>query len=185
MVTNADGDRTRHFPAIEKKHGLPVSHWLDLLAEMDGAKYPEQISCLREEHGFSQAHANAIVMYARGSSTSRRFANPKTYFASLPPVAARTARSIFSSVTAVHADMDLVIAWNQPMLRTERGYVIGLSASTNHLTINPFSDKALAACSSRLKGLRVNKKTFVVPLDWSVDADLLLRLVKVRLAELK
>lgn len=162
-----------------------MSFWLERLAELDDAKYPEQIAFLREGHGFSQTHANALVMYFRGSATSRRFANPEQYFASLPPVAARTVRLIFTTVTDVHPGLELVIAWNQPMLRAEHGYVLGVSASKNHLTVNPFSDKALAACSSWLKGLKVNKKTFIVPLDWSPDADLLLRLVTVRLAELK
>ena len=184
-MPTADGDRTHHFPAIERKHGRPASYWLERLAEMDGAKYPEQVAWLREEHGFSQAHANALVMYSRGSTSSRRFASPKEYFASLPPAAARTAKAIFSAITDAHPDLELVIAWNQPMLRTESGYVFGLSASSKHLTINPFSDKALAAGASRLKGLKVNKKTFIVPFDWAIDTDLLLRLVKVRLAELR
>jgi hypothetical protein len=58
-----DGDRSQFFPAIEKKHGLPVSHWLSELSELGEAKYPEQIAYLRENHGFSQAHANAVVMH--------------------------------------------------------------------------------------------------------------------------
>ena len=84
MPTN-DGDRSQFFPAIEKKHGLPVSHWLSELSELDEAKYPEQIAYLRENHGFSQAHANAVVMHFRGSTTSKRFSTPKQYFAQLDP----------------------------------------------------------------------------------------------------
>ena len=70
------GDRTRHFAAIERKHGLPASHWLGLLAELGEAKYPEQMALLQEGHGFSRDHANALVMYHRGSPSSRRFTRP-------------------------------------------------------------------------------------------------------------
>jgi len=62
----ASGDRSVHFPAIEKKHGAPITKWIKLLEKLGDAKYPEQIAFLREKHGFSQAHANALVMYVRG-----------------------------------------------------------------------------------------------------------------------
>lgn len=61
-MTDASGDRSKFFPAIEKKHGQPVSHFLSELGELTDAKYPEQIAYLRENHGFSQAHANAVVI---------------------------------------------------------------------------------------------------------------------------
>ena len=47
-----DGDRTKFFPAIERKHGGPISLWIDRLGELGAAKYPEQIAYLREDHGF-------------------------------------------------------------------------------------------------------------------------------------
>jgi uncharacterized protein YdhG (YjbR/CyaY superfamily) len=37
--------------------------------------------------------------------------------------------------------------------------------------------------SSKLSGYKVNKHTFVVPVDWKVDASLLRAMVKARLAE--
>ena len=54
-------DRESYFPAIEKKHGLPMSYWFDQMKEIGDKKYLEQIAYLRENHGFSQAHANALV----------------------------------------------------------------------------------------------------------------------------
>jgi hypothetical protein len=40
---------------------------------MKGRTYDEQMALLQGDHGFSRAHANAVVMYTRGSTTSRRF----------------------------------------------------------------------------------------------------------------
>ena len=36
------------------------------------------------------------------------------------------------------SDLDLVIAWNQPMLKQGKDYVFGLSASKAHLLIAPY-----------------------------------------------
>jgi uncharacterized protein YdhG (YjbR/CyaY superfamily) len=183
-MANDDGDRTRFFPAIVAKHGGPISIWLDRLAELGGTKYPEQIAYLRENHGFSQAHANALVMYVRNSPTSKRYATTDTYFTTLDPTAATTAKAIFAAVRETDPDLELVMAWNHPMLRISGKYVIGLSVAKHHLLVNPFSADVLTAFARELAGYEVNKKTFKVPLDWTVDADLLRAIVKARLAEL-
>jgi len=182
MPTN-DGDRSQFFPAIEKKHGLPVSHWLSELSELGEAKYPEQIAHLRENHGFSQAHANAVVMHFRGSTTSKRFSTPKQYFAQLDPQKKKTAELVFSTIMEKYPKLELVIAWNQPMLRIDGKYIFGLSTSQNHLTLNPFSSDVLESMESKLAGYKVNKTTFIVPVDWKVDAALLRAIVKARIAE--
>jgi uncharacterized protein len=184
-MADADGDRTKFFPAIEKKHGGPISAWIERLAQLGDAKYAEQIAFLRENHGFSQAHANALVMYVRGSTTSKRFKDPAGYFASIDDAAARTAKAIFAAIGQAHPELDLVIAWNQPMLRTSDGkYVFGLSASKRHILLNPFSVDVLGAFKDELQGFEVNKNTFRVPLDWDVDAALLCAMAEARLAEL-
>ena len=184
-MTESSGDRTKFFPAIEKKHGGPISLWIERLNDLGDAKYPEQIAYLRENHAFSQAHANALVMYVRGSETSKRFKNPKDYFASIDPIAAKTAKDIFAAVTAKYPNLELVIAWNQPMLRLDSQYVIGLSVAKNHITLNPFSGKVLESFAAKLSKYAVNKKTFQVPVDWKVDPTLLRDLATARLKEIR
>jgi uncharacterized protein YdhG (YjbR/CyaY superfamily) len=183
-MSGDDGDRSKFFPAIERKHGGPISIWLDRLADLGEAKYPEQIAYLRENHGFSQAHANALVMYVRGSRSSKRFRSPDAWFDAADPTAAATARAIFADITAIHPELELVIAWNHPMLRADGAYVIGLSAAKHHLLVNPFSSDVLTALADDLVGYAVNIKTFEVPLDWQIDSSLLRKVVDARLAEL-
>jgi uncharacterized protein YdhG (YjbR/CyaY superfamily) len=186
-MASDSGDRTRHFAAIERKHGLPASHWLGLLAELGDAKYPEQMALLQEGHGFSRSHANALVMYHRGSASSRRFSDHDDWFAQQTPDAAATARAIFAAITAAVDGLEPVIAWNQPMLRTARGYVIGCSAATRHLSLNPFSAVVIEQFRARLEALpdvTVTRHIFSVPLGWDVDQQLLADLVDARLAEL-
>lgn len=184
MADNS-GDRSKFFPAIEKKYGEKIDFWLKQLRKLGDAKYQEQIDFLRENYGFSQTHANALVMYVRGSTTSKRFNTPDEYFASVDPEAAKTAHAIFATITSAYPKLELVVAWNQPMLRSEQGYVFGLSVAKNHITISPVSTDALEVYAGKLASYGLNKKTFTVPLDWKVDAALLKGLVKVRLSELK
>lgn len=183
-MTTDNGDRTKFFPAIEKKHGGPISVWLDRLADLGEAKYPEQIAHLRENHGFSQAHANALVMFHRGSTTSKRFMTPDAYFKTVDKVGATTSRKIFEAAMKGHPDFELVIAWNHPVLRTDGKYVFGLAVAKAHITVNPFSASAVTSLGERLKGLEALKKTFKVPLDWKIDTRLIRDLVNIRLSEL-
>ena len=183
MASN-DGDRSKFFPAIEKKHGGPISLWIDRVRELGDAKYPEQIAYLRENHGFSQAHANALVMYVRGSTSSKRFNSPAEYFKTLDPSVAKKIKEIFASITSTYTDLELVMAWNQPMLKTGDQYILGVSVSKNHITIGPFNTDFVETFAKKLEKYESNKKTFKGPFDWKVDGALMRAIVKDRLAEL-
>ena len=182
-MPSASGDRSAQFPAIENKHGQPVSFFLKQLAELGDAKYEAQMAYLQENHGFSRAHANAVVMYHRGSTTSKRFTTPDEYLKTLDPVAAKTVRAILAAITDKYPRLELVMAWNQPMLRIGKQYVFGLSVAKQHILLLPLGS-ALEQLAGRLAKYEVNKKTVRVPLDWKVDTTLLRAMVKVRLDEL-
>jgi uncharacterized protein YdhG (YjbR/CyaY superfamily) len=178
-------DRTSYFPAIEKKYGQPMTYWFSQMDELADAKYPEQIAFLKEEHGFSQAHANALVMYCRGSTTTRRFNTLDDYLKNADEQTASTVRSIFGVIKKKYPKLESVIAWNQPMLRLDTHYIIGLSVAKNHITLNPFSSEVLESFADKLRKYSVNKKTFQVPLDWKVDPTLLRGLATARLKEIR
>jgi len=183
-MADTSGDRAQYFPAIERQHGGPITMWLERLADLGDAKYPEQIAYLCENHGFSRTHANALVMYSRSSPSSKRFRSPDDYFSSLDPAAATTAKAIFATVTTSFPELDLVIAWNQPMLRWTGQYVLGLSAAKQHLLLNPFSADVLTKLADRLTTYHVNKRTVRVPVEWEIDKELLRAMATARLAEL-
>ena len=183
-MTTYSGDRAKHFPAIEKKYGQPIKYWLSELANLDDQKYPAQISFLRENHGFSQTHANAVVMFAKGSVSSKRHKDPADYLKKLDKQCAKTVTEIFKAIQAKYPELELVIAWNQPMLKAANGYVFGLGVQKNHILLNPFSADAIKKTLPKLKDYKVNKHTIRIPFDWKIDKQLLLVLVKARLAEL-
>lgn len=181
MPTNPE--RSSYFPAIEKKYGQPMSYWFDQMARIKDRKYDEQIAYLREEHGFSQTHARALVLYSRGSTSARRFETIDQYLAPHDEVKQATVRAIFTAIQRKHKRAELVIAWNQPMLRLEGQYIFGLSVHSKHILIAPMSGDVVEAFLPRLSGYEVNKKTIKVPVDWKVDAALLNDMVDARIAE--
>ena len=183
----SDGDREKFFPLIEKKYGEKMAYWFAVMKKLEGQKYPEQIAYLRENYGFSQAHANALVMYSRGSKSSQRHESPTAYFKSIDAKQAKKVQEIIKVIKTKYPDLELVIAWNQPMLKRGSDYVFGASVSTNHISIAPWGDvlKTFAPKFEKLEGVRVNMKTIAIPNDWEVDSKLLLAMVAARLKELK
>lgn len=179
------GDRARYFPAIGEKSGRSAQHWLSVLEKSGLSKYPEQMALLQENHGFSRTHANALVMTFRGSASEKRFDSPSEYFASLDQPHRSLAERIIRSIQESFPELTLVMAWNQPILRCDEGYVFGVSASAGHLSINPFTPYALHQLAGRIEKLVVLKHTVQIPLDWEVDAALLTDMVDRRLRELE
>ena len=181
----APGDRSAQFPAIERKYGKPMAHWFAVMEKVKSEKYADQMAHLVVEHGFSRAHANALVMYSRGSVSTRRFDSFDAYLSSLDDVAASTVRKIFTAITAKHDDLELVIAWNQPMLRRGKDYVFGLSVASKHVLLAPWGADVITRLGGLLDDYVTTKKTVQVPLDWKVDPKLLLVMVDLRLSELQ
>ena len=180
-----DPSREAHFPAIEKRYGEKMSYWFKVMKEIKDDKYPQQVAHLRENYGFSQAHANALVMYSRGSTSSRRHDTPADYYKSIDPKQATTLRKIFRTIQSKYPKTELVIAWNQPMLKLGNDYIFGATATKKHILMSPWSSDVLADFADRLEHLELKKKTIGVPNDWKVEEKLILDMVKARIVETK
>jgi uncharacterized protein YdhG (YjbR/CyaY superfamily) len=178
------GDREAYFPLIEKKYGEKMSYWFKIMKQLEGEKYPVQVAHLKENYGFSQAHANALVMYSRGSESSKRFETPAEYYKTIDPKQAKTMRAIFKAIQSKFPELELVIAWNQPMLKLDKNYLFGCSAATHHILIAPWNQDVLKKYTPKFKEFRVNKKTIALPNDWEVDAKLLQAMMKESIAAL-
>ena len=154
------------------------------MAEIAGQKYPEQIAYLRENHGFTQAHANALVLYSRGSTSSKKYDTVEQYLAQFDEVRRQTVLDVFAAITSKFSKLETVIAWNQPMLKQDTQYIFGATVLKNHILLAPWSKDVLEAFAERLSGYEVNKKTFKIPVDWKVDKKLLRDIAAARISEL-
>ena len=184
-MATKDPSREAHFPAIEKKYGEKMKFWFAVMAKLEGKKYPEQIAHLRENYGFSQAHANALVMYSRGSKSAQRFNTPADYYKSISPVQAKTVRAIMKTIQSKFPKLELVIAWNQPMVRIGKEYIFGVSVSKNHISIAPWNQDVLKKYTPKFSEYRVTKKTIALPNDWAVDTKVIQAMIKDSLAAIK
>ena len=180
-----DPSREAHFPAIEKRYGEKMSYWFKIMKEIKDEKYPQQVAYLRENYGFSQAHANALVMYSRGSTSSKRYETPAEFYKTVDSKQATTMRKIFKVIQTKYPKTELVIAWNQPMLKLGNDYIFGVSAAKNHILMAPWSTDVLNAFRDQMQHLTLNKKTIGIPNDWKVEEKLILAMVKARIAEIK
>ncbi len=162
-------DRAAHFPKIEAKYGQPMKYWFGVMKEIADRKYPEQIAFLKEEHRFS----------------SKRFDDFAGFLEKHDAIKQKTLRKVFRVIQKKYPKLDLVIAWNQPMLKLGTSYVFGASVAKNHILIAPFNEKVLKSMSQDLEGYKVNKKTVQVPVDWKVDERLLLKMIQLNLKALK
>lgn len=186
-MATGSGDRTKYWPAIEKRYGHDMAHWFDAMTAVEGAGYTEQMAFLQEQHGFSRAHANALVMYTRGSVSSTRFDGLDGYLEGVAdPDVRATVRAVLASITGSFPDLQVVISWNQPMLKAGDAYVFAASGQKAHVLLAPWSSAVLDAFRPRLEadGYTVNKKTFRVPAAWQVDDDLLRHMVAAVLDDL-
>jgi uncharacterized protein len=153
------------------------------MEKVAGKKYPEQMAFLQENFGFSRAHANALVMYTRGSLSSQRHETLSDYYKSIDSVQAKTIRKIFKVIMTKYPKFEHVIAWNQPMVRIDKFYIFGAGVAKSHILINPFSKVALDAVMPKYPDYQVNKHTIKIPNDWKVNETMVLKLVKARLSE--
>ena len=174
----SDGDREKYFPLIEKRYGEKMSYWFKVMKELEGERYPVQVAHLKENYGFSQAHANALVMYSRGSKSSKRHESPAQYFKTLEPQQAKTAKAIFKIIQTKYPDLKLVMAWNKPMLMKDKSYIFGLAPTKNYILIAPWNMEVFAKYIPQFEGYKINKKTVGVPNDWEIDSKLLLEMIK-------
>lgn len=180
------GDRAQHWPRIEARYGRAMRDWFELLSEREDQRYPALMAFLQEEHDFSRAHANAVVQFHRGSTSSRRYASFDDYLAAAEPVGAATVRAAFDGLLARHPGTTVEIAWNQPFLVRDGQRLLSISVLDGHLLAAPWSIEVLDAFRARLEGhpgvTKVLKKTFRLPSDAPVDPDLLDDLVMAALA---
>jgi uncharacterized protein YdhG (YjbR/CyaY superfamily) len=179
----ANPDRASYFPAIEKKYGQPMSYWFGQMENVADEKYPQQIAYLKENYGFSQTHANALVMYTRGSKSAHRVHTLDEYLAPCDQTQQETIRAILEAITSKYPKMETVIAWNQPMLRLNGDYIFGVMALKKYILMAPWSTDVLHEFLPRLTDFKVNKKTIQVPSDWKPNKKLLRDMAAARIAE--
>jgi uncharacterized protein YdhG (YjbR/CyaY superfamily) len=117
--------------------------------------------------------------------SSRRFTTLTEYYKSIPAPQAKTIKAIFKAITSKYPQLELVIAWNQPVLKLGKEYIFGVSAASKHIAIAPWDYEVFKEFAPQFKEGKALKKIIQLPSDWNVDTKLLQAMIKASLANLK
>ena len=115
---------------------------------------------------------------------STKFESLDAYLKSLDSTKATTIAELIAYIQQQFPELSVKIAWNVPQLHKGKDYVVGIAAFKKHITFSPWSAQVLDAFRERLSDYVVFKNCFQIPVDWSIDKNLVQALVQARLAEL-
>ncbi|MEY5017431.1 MAG: hypothetical protein RL431_480 [Actinomycetota bacterium] len=101
-----------------------------------------------------------------------KFASFDEFYASLPADQERAIRRFVDHVAASRPELELVLAWNQPMFKLGKTYVIGFMPTKNHINLLTISDDAIKHFAAAIEGYRHGTRSISLPFDWDIDAQL-------------
>ena len=113
------------------------------------------------------------------------FADHDEYINAQPEPKRTTLLEVRNRIREVEPRLEEVIAWNSPQFKFEGKYAVGLCAFKNHLTFSPQSPAVLEKHSADLSGFVVSKSSFQFPVDQPLSRELLEKLIRSRLNELR
>jgi len=113
-----------------------------------------------------------------------RYSSIEAYLQAQPEPHRETLASLITMVEKHFPGLELTLASNVPHFTLGKAYVAGLSTLKNYVAFSPWSEAVMDANRDSLGTLESTKNLIRIPLGWTADEDLVVRLVQARLAEL-
>lgn len=110
-----------------------------------------------------------------------KFASFDEFYASLPEDQRTATERFVDHVSKTHPELELLLAWNQPMFRSGKKYLIGFMPTKKHINLLTISDDAVTHFALELVGYRHGTRSISLPFDWEIDADLIEKLIQFQL----
>jgi uncharacterized protein YdhG (YjbR/CyaY superfamily) len=111
-----------------------------------------------------------------------KFATLKEFYASLPQDQEQAIRRLVDFVATNYPDLELLLAWNQPMFRLGKKYLIGFMPTKKHINLLTISDDAINHLAAELKGYRHGTRSISLPFDWKIDQELIAKVIAFQMA---
>ena len=106
-----------------------------------------------------------------------KFANLEEFYSSLPGDQRLAITRLVEFVESAHPELELVLAWNQPMFRLGKKYLIGFMPTKKHINLLTVSDDAVTHFATELAGYRHGTRSISLPFDWEIDRELIAKLI--------
>jgi uncharacterized protein YdhG (YjbR/CyaY superfamily) len=113
-----------------------------------------------------------------------KFADMDEFYASLPADQEAAIRTLVEFVARTYPQLELVVAWNQPMFKLAGKHLIGFMPTKQHINLLTVTDTAITTLGSELNGFRHGTRSISLPFDWSIDAGFIDRVLALRADEL-
>lgn len=113
-----------------------------------------------------------------------KFASVDEFYSALPEDQRTHISSLVEYVSARYPELNVVIAWNQPMFKSGDKYVLGFMPTKKHTNLLTVSDTAITAMAAELSGYKHGTRSISLPFDWQIDPALIDRVVQLRAQEL-
>ena len=106
-----------------------------------------------------------------------KFENLDEFYLSLPTDQEQAIRRFVDFVANHFPDLELVLAWNQPMFRLGKKYLIGFMPTKKHINLLTVSDDAVRHFAEELQGYRHGTRSISLPFDWEIDEELIAKVI--------
>lgn len=112
-----------------------------------------------------------------------RFDNFPDFYASLTPEQNAHIRNLVDWVSSTYPKFDPVIAWNQPMFKVGKTYLVGFMPAKNHTNLLTVTDTAISELSPELSGYDHGTRSIKIPLGQDIDPELFSKILEIRCRE--
>lgn len=107
-----------------------------------------------------------------------KFANLNEFYESLPEDQRVATKRFVDFVAKKYPKLELVLAWNQPMFKLGKKYLIGFMPTKKHINLLTISDDAIKYLSTEIAEYRHGTRSISLPFDWTIDAKLIGKIIK-------
>ena len=113
-----------------------------------------------------------------------KFDSLDEFYAAVSADQAAAIKRFVAHVQKTHRELELVLAWNQPMFRIGTKYILGFMPTKNHINLLTVSDYPVTEVAHLLSGYRHGGRSIALAFDWAIDGALIDSVIDARKREL-
>jgi len=113
-----------------------------------------------------------------------KFSSLEDFYSSLPEDQRTHITSLVKFVSDNYPKLELVLAWNQPMFKSGKHYVVGFMPTKKHTNILTVTDTAVTELIPQLGGYKHGSRSISLPFGWTIEPKLIRSVLECRQREL-
>lgn len=114
-----------------------------------------------------------------------KFDSIEALYDSLPEDQRNALEALVVQTSKNFPELELVLAWNQPMFKLAGKYILGYMPTKKHINLLTVSDTAITKLGNELDGYRHGTRSISLPFDWKFERLLLNKVLQLRIEELE